>query len=54
MLRRQAVDLATPVETVTTFAGVTVYGPSASDAITLVAATATTPGAGVTLKAFAR
>jgi hypothetical protein len=51
-LRRQAVDLATPVEVVSSFGGATVYGPSASDAITLLAATGT--GAGVTLRAFAR
>jgi hypothetical protein len=54
VLRRQAADLATPVETVSTFSGVTVYGPSASEAITLVAAKATAAGAPVTLHAFAR
>jgi hypothetical protein len=52
VLRRQAVDLATPVQQVSAFQGVTVFGPSASDAITLVAATSA--GAGVTLQAFAR
>jgi hypothetical protein len=52
VLERQAVDLATPVQTVSTFGNAAVYGPSASDAITLLAATG--PGAGVTLRAFAR
>jgi hypothetical protein len=51
-LRRQAVDLATPAQTVTTFPGVMVFGPSASLAITLLGA-GTSTGA-VTLEAFTR
>jgi hypothetical protein len=52
LLRRQPVDLSTQPQTVTTFSASTVFGPSASLAITLVGAT-TTAGA-VTLRGFAR
>jgi hypothetical protein len=52
LLRRQAVDLGTPPQTVNTFTASTVFGPSASLAITLVGAT-TSAGA-VTLRGFAR
>ena len=51
-LKRQAVDLLTPATVVSSFMGVSVFGPSASDAITLIATT--TPTAAVTLRAFAR
>jgi hypothetical protein len=52
VLRRQAVDLATPVQEVSSFQNATVFGPSASDAITLVGESM--PGAAVTLQAFSR
>jgi hypothetical protein len=51
VLRRQAVDLATPAQTVSQFAAATVFGPTASDAMTLVGATSQ---AGTVLRAFAR
>jgi hypothetical protein len=52
LLRQQPVDLSTPPQTVMTFSASTVFGPSASLAITLVGAT--TPAGAVTLRGFAR
>ena len=51
-LMRRSADLATPAETVTAFPGLTVFGPSAAESITLVGARAA--GGDVTLRAFAR
>jgi hypothetical protein len=50
-LMQRAVDLATPAETVNVFMEGVVFGPSASNALTLVGASST-DGA-VTLRAFA-
>src|SRR5262249_9072035 len=51
-LFRRGVDLAKPAETVAGFAGMSVFGPSASDTVAMVGASGA--GAGVTLRAFAR
>jgi hypothetical protein len=50
-LFRRGVDLASPAETVSGFEGMSVFGPSAAETITLVGASGP---AGVTLRAFAR
>lgn len=51
-LQRRGVDLVTPVETVKAFPGLTVFGPTASDTLTLVGALEA--DGSVTLRAFTR
>jgi hypothetical protein len=51
-LMRRSADLAGPAETVKVFQGLTVFGPSAAEGITLVGAR--DAAGGVTLRAFAR
>ena len=51
-LQQRGADLATPAETVKVFQGLTVFGPTASESLTLVGATGV--GGGVTLQAFTR
>ena len=51
-LLQRGMELVSPAEEVGGFAGLTVFGPSTGEAITLVGASA--PGAPVTLRAFSR